>query len=184
MVVFRDRFLSMPNRCTALNCSNVILHYLALGKVPFWLVAGFAYVTSYTASLFRTSPPSRPHLLERRTATTPGISRCTLFEWCGGYLTSQVDVLNMEGTLRRGLRLIVLIREDLKSNHFLMYYYLRYKVALIPQVFWDPECWQPEAQPTEPSVHGWSQTLQRTSSCTNFQKKHETKRRRLWINFF
>ena len=27
------------------------------------------------------------HLLERRTATTPGTSRRTLFEWCGGSLT-------------------------------------------------------------------------------------------------
>ena len=69
-VVYGDRFLSMPNRCTAGNCSNVILHYLALGKVPFSLVAVFAYVAPYTTSLFRTSTPSRPHLLERRTATT------------------------------------------------------------------------------------------------------------------
>ena len=60
----------IDNRCTAGNCSNVILHCLALGKVPFWLVAVFAYAASYTTSLFRTSPPSRPHLLETRTAPT------------------------------------------------------------------------------------------------------------------
>ena len=76
----------------------------------------FAFVASYTASLFRTSPPSRPHLLKRRTATTPETSRRTFFEWCGGSLTSHVDILNVEGTVRRGLRFIVLIREDLKSN--------------------------------------------------------------------
>ena len=68
-----------------------------------FFVAVFAYVASYTASLFRTSWPNRSHLLERRTATTPGTSRRTLFEWCGGSLTSYVDILNMEGTVRRGL---------------------------------------------------------------------------------
>ena len=158
----------MLNRCTAGNCSNVILHYLALGKVPFWLVAVFAYMASYTASLFRTSPLSRPHLLERRTTTTPRTSRRTLFEWCGDCLTSHVDILNMEGTMRRGLRFIVLIREDLKSNHL-----------LIPQVFQDPECWSGWSRTHDlprdnPMLHQLShrcavdQTLQRTPSCTNF----------------
>ena len=91
------------------------LHYLALGKLRFWLVAVFAYVTSYTTSLFKNIfTLSRPHLLERRTATTPGTSRPTLFEYCVGSLTFHVEILNMEGTLRRGLRFIVLIREDLK----------------------------------------------------------------------
>ena len=41
------------------------LHHLALGKVPFWLVAVFAYVVSYTTSLFRNITPRRPHLLEK-----------------------------------------------------------------------------------------------------------------------
>ena len=53
-------------------------------------------------------------LLERRTATTLGTSRPTLYEQCVGSLTSQAEILNMEGIVRRGLRLIVLIREDLK----------------------------------------------------------------------
>ena len=116
----------MHNRCKAGNCSNVNLHYLALGKVPFLLVAVFAYVASYTTSLFRTSPPSRPHLLERRTATTPGTSRPTLFE--KGSLTSHLDILNMEGTVRRGLRVIGLIREDLEVKPF---FNVITKVALI-----------------------------------------------------
>ena len=53
-------------------------------------------------------------LLERRTGTTPGTSRPTLFEECVGSLTSHIEILNVEGILRRGLRFIVLIREDLK----------------------------------------------------------------------
>ena len=59
------------------------LHYLALlsAKFLFHLCLFFAYVTSYTTSLFRNIfTPSRPHLLKRRTATTPGTSRPTLFE--------------------------------------------------------------------------------------------------------
>ena len=41
------------------------LHSLALGKVPFRLVAVFAYVASYTISLFRNITPSRPHFFYR-----------------------------------------------------------------------------------------------------------------------
>jgi len=52
------------------------------------------------------------------------------------------------------------------------------KVALISQLFYDPERDNPMLNQLLNS------TLQRTSSCTNFQKKEqETKRRRLWINF-
>ena len=50
----------------------------------------------------------------RRTATTPVTSRPTLFEKCVGSLTSHIRILNMEGIVRRDLRFIVLIREDLK----------------------------------------------------------------------
>ena len=46
--------------------------------------------------------------------TTPGTSCPTLFEQCDGSLTLPVDILNMEGSVRQGLRFIVLIREDLK----------------------------------------------------------------------
>ena len=53
-------------------------------------------------------------LLEGRTATTPGTSRPTLYEQRVGSLTSHVEMLNLEGIVRRGLRFIVLIREDLK----------------------------------------------------------------------
>ena len=51
---------------------------------------------------------------ERRTATTPETSRPTLYEQCVGSLTSHVEMLNVEGIVRRGLWFIVLIREDLK----------------------------------------------------------------------
>ena len=43
-----------------------------------------------------------------------GTSRPTLFEECVGSLTSHTGILNMEGIVRRDLRFIVLIREDLK----------------------------------------------------------------------
>ena len=41
-------------------------------------------------------------------------SRPTLFEQCVGCLTSHIEVINMEGIVRRDLRFIVLIQEDLK----------------------------------------------------------------------
>ena len=43
-------------------------------------------------------------LLERRTATTLGTSRPTLYEQCVGSLTPHVQILNMEGTVRWGPR--------------------------------------------------------------------------------
>ena len=36
-------------------------HSLALGKVPFWLVAVFAYVAPYTTTFLRNITPGRPH---------------------------------------------------------------------------------------------------------------------------
>ena len=76
-------------------------------------MAVFAYVATYTKSLFRNITPSQI-LLERWTATTPGTSRPTLYEQRVGSLTSHVEILNMEGIVRGGLRFIVLIREDMK----------------------------------------------------------------------
>ena len=40
-------------------------------------------------------------------------SRPILFEQCVGALTSHIEVINMEGIVRRDLPFIVLIREDL-----------------------------------------------------------------------
>ena len=54
-----------------------------------------------------------PVFTTQGTTTTPGTSRPTLFEQCLSSLTSHI-LLNMEGIVRRGLRFIVLIREDLK----------------------------------------------------------------------
>ena len=48
------------------------LHRLALGKVPFWLVAVFAYVASYTTSLFRNITPSRPHFARGKESHNTG----------------------------------------------------------------------------------------------------------------
>ena len=53
----------------------------------------------------------------QRTATPPGTSGPTLFEKCLGSLTSHIS-LNMGGIVRRGLRFIVLIREQLKVLPF------------------------------------------------------------------
>ena len=41
-------------------------------------------------------------------------SRPTLFEECVGSLASHIELINMEGIVRRELRFIALIREDLK----------------------------------------------------------------------
>ena len=59
-------------------------------------------------------PINPPEGTTQRTATTPGTSHPTLFEYCVGSLTSHVELLNMEGIVRRDLSFIVLIREDLK----------------------------------------------------------------------
>ena len=59
------------------------------------------------------SVSSDPTLLNRA-ATTPGTSCPTLFDKCGGSLTSHRIFFRVEGIVRRDLRLIVLIREDLK----------------------------------------------------------------------
>ena len=45
-----------------------------------------------------------------------------------------------------------------------------------------PPAWQPDAQPTEPLVRGWSDPA-KNLKLHKFPKKHETKRRRPWINF-
>ena len=59
--------------------------------------------------------------------------------------------------MRRDLRLIVLIREDLKvlplqRQHFLLSY-LRPLGLVRPELNSRPPAWQPNAQPTELSVH-------------------------------
>ena len=77
-----------------------------------WL---FLRTWPHTPQAFLETPRQADHiLLERRTAATPGTSRPTLYEQRVGSLTSHVEILNMEGIVRRGLRFIVLIREDLK----------------------------------------------------------------------
>ena len=77
-----------------------------------WL---FLRTWPYTPQAFLETSRQVDHiLLERRAATTPGTSRPTLYEQCVGTLTSHVEILNMEGIVRRGLRFTVLIREDLK----------------------------------------------------------------------
>ena len=65
-------------------------------------------------AVLETSRQAGHILLETMTATTPGASRPTLYEQCVGSLTSDFEILNMEGIVRQGLRFIVLIREDLK----------------------------------------------------------------------
>ena len=73
-----------------------------------------------------------------RQTTTPGTTCPTLYEEC----------------VRRGLRFIVLIREDQKVKPFAD---VITKAALSPQLFKDPECWsgrdlnlRPTAQQTGP----------------------------------
>ena len=44
-------------------------------------------------------------LVERRTATTPGTLRPTLYEQRVGSLMSHIEILYMEGIVRRGLSL-------------------------------------------------------------------------------
>ena len=46
---------------------------------------------------------------QHRETTSP-----TLFQQCGGSLTSHIELINIEGIVRRDLRFIVLIREELK----------------------------------------------------------------------
>ena len=50
----------------------------------------------------------------------------------GSFLTSHVEILNKEGIVRRGLRFIVLIQENLKVKPFAD---VVTKEALSPQLF-------------------------------------------------
>ena len=65
-----------------------------------------------TISVIETAINMGPVFTTQRSATTPGTSRPYLLE-CLGSLTSYIS-LNVEGIVRRGLRITVLIREDLK----------------------------------------------------------------------
>ena len=60
------------------------LHHPALGKVPFWLVAVFPYVASYTTSLFRNITPSRPHFArEKDSHNTENFTPYSFWMVCG-----------------------------------------------------------------------------------------------------
>ena len=76
------------------------------------------------------SVSSDPTLLNRA-ATTPGTSCPSLFDKCVGSLTSHRIFFRVEGIVRRDLRLIVLIREDLKVKPFAD---VITKAALSPQL--------------------------------------------------
>ena len=74
-----------------------------------------------------------------RQTTTPGTTCPTLYEECVGSLTShRFFITCVQGLVRRGLRFIVLIREDQKVKPFAD---VITKAALSPQLFKDPECW-------------------------------------------
>ena len=60
--------------------------------------------------------------------------------------------------VRRGLRFIVLIREDLKVFTFSSVV-LRPRVLVRPESNSRPPAWQPDVQPTEPPVRGLQSTM-------------------------
>ena len=66
-----------------------------------------------TISVIETAVNMGPVFTTKRSATTPGTSRPTLFEKCLGSLTSHIS-LNVEGIGKRGLPFTVLNREALK----------------------------------------------------------------------
>ena len=124
------------------------------------LTKGFlCFWEPHTPLAFQRHTPSRPPCWRegtaQRTATTPGISRPTLFEQCVSFLTFHIiNFLNMEDIVRRGLRFIVLIREELKVQS---YADELAKTALSPKLFqfiewWSGQsrllAWHPVAQPT------------------------------------
>ena len=76
--------------------------------------------------------------VEVRYTTTSGTRCPTLYEESVGSLTSHRFLLYVQGLVRRGLRFIVLIREDQKVKPFAD---VITKAALSPQLFKDPECW-------------------------------------------
>ena len=118
LLVSNSTLPSSPIQLNNKQSSSRYLHRLALDKAPFWLVAVFAYVASYSTSLFSQAGHI---LLEKRTTTTPGTSRPTLYEQCVSSLTSHVEILNMEGIVRDGAYgLYSLSEKTWKSNHLLM----------------------------------------------------------------
>ena len=80
-----------------------------------------------------------PYMRMKVRYTTTSGTRCpTLYEESVGSLTSHRFLLYVQGLVRRGLRFIVLIREDQKVKPFAD---VITKAALSPQLFKDPECW-------------------------------------------
>ena len=81
-------------------------------KITPWLRAVHTFlVASYTLSLLQVY--FEPATLLNRAATTPGTSCPTLFRQVCGFFNGPQN-FRVEGIVRRDLRLIALIREDLK----------------------------------------------------------------------
>ena len=129
--------------------STNYLHYLALGKVPFWLVAVFAYVVSYTTSLFRNIfTRSPPHFAREKDRHNTGN-----FTFYSFYVL--LWNFNMEGTVRRDLGFIAHIPRRLVNLTIcwcstFSSVILRPWVLVRPESNFRPPAWQPDAQPTEP----------------------------------
>ena len=136
--------------------NHLHLYHLTLGKVPFWLVAVFVYVTSYTTSLFGNIMPSRPHFArEKDNHNTGNFTPYSLGIVCGFFNVPHWNFKHgrycetgptVYSPYQRILESLTLCWCNYKGSTFS-------SVILRPWVLVRPESnsWQPD-QPTEPPI--------------------------------
>ena len=151
--------INHKNRRNGVWYLHLHLHYLALGKVPFWLVAVVAYMASYTTSLFRNITPSQPHFArEKDSHNTVNFTPYSFRIVCGFFNVLRWNFKHgrycemgptVYSPYPRRLESLTMYKCNCKGSTFS-------SVILRPWVMVRPElnprslAWQPVAQPTEP----------------------------------